>query len=123
MIRTPVAVVVCVLSVAACAPLAGQQRVVADRQAAAFVGQTVAVEGTVAGVHVSRRSGTIFLNFGAAYPNETFTAVIFRSAASRFPNPEQWEGKRVRVSGRVRLYRGKPEVVLETPTQLAPATR
>src|SRR2546422_4664765 len=98
MMRALVAAIVCVLVVSA-APLPCQQRVVADSQAAAYIGQTVTVEGTVASVHVSRRSGTIFLNFGAAYPNQTFSAVTFRSAASRFPNPELWEGNRVRVTG------------------------
>jgi hypothetical protein len=51
-------------------------------------------------VHITR-SGTTFLNFGAAYPKQTFTA------GSRFPNPQQWEGKRVRVTGKVRLYRDR----------------
>lgn len=98
-----------------------QNRVVPDSQAAQYVGQTVTVEGTVARVSFSRRSTTTFLNFGQAYPNQVFTAVIFRSAASRFPNPQQWEGKRVRVTGTVRLYQGKPEIVLETPSQLTAA--
>ena len=94
-----------------------QQAIVADSAANHYVGRAVTVEGTVASMHVTR-SGTTFLNFGAAYPNQTFTAVIFRSAASRFPNPQQWEGKRVRVTGGVRLYRGKPEIVLEETSQL-----
>jgi len=99
------------------APLAAQHRVVLDSQAASHVGQMVTVEGTVASVHTTR-TGTTFLNFGAAYPNQTFTAVIFRSAASRFPDPQQWSGKEVRVTGQVRLYRGKPEIILEEPSQV-----
>ena len=95
----------------------GQQRVVPDSATAKYVGQTVTVEGTVANVHVTR-SGTTFLNFGSPYPNQTFTAVIFRSAASRFLNPQQWEGKRVRVTGTVQTFRGKPEIILEEPSQL-----
>jgi len=97
-----------------------QQLVIRDSETTSHVGQTLTVEGTVASVHVTR-SGTTFLNFGAAYPNQTFTAVIFRAAASRFPDPRQWEGRRVRVTGTVRLYRGKPEVVLEAPGQLVAA--
>jgi DNA/RNA endonuclease YhcR with UshA esterase domain len=98
----------------------GQQRVVRDSEAGFHVGESVTVEGTVANVRVTR-SGTTFLNFGAAYPKQTFTAVIFSSVAGRFPNPQQWEGKRVRVSGKVRLYRDRPEVVLEASSQLAAA--
>jgi DNA/RNA endonuclease YhcR with UshA esterase domain len=94
-----------------------QQRTIPDSAAAAYVGQAVAVEGTVVNVHATRTE-TTFLNFGSAYPNQTFTAVIFRSAVNRFPNPQQWEGKRVRVTGQVRLYRGRPEIVLEEQSQL-----
>ena|SRR2546427_6012255 len=107
-----------IASLAAAAAASAQQRVVPDSAAAAYVGQTVGVEGSVASVHVSR-SGTIFLNFGAAYPNQTFAAVIFRSAASRFPNPQQWEGRHVRVTGLVKLYRGRPEIVLNESSQIA----
>ncbi len=107
-------------TLAPAAPVVGQQVVIPDSQAASQVGQTVTVEGSVASVHVTR-SGTVFLNFGAAYPEQTFTAVIFRSAASRFPNPEHWDGKRVRVTGPVRLYRGRPEIILEEPSRLVVA--
>ena len=108
------------LSLAVSRTTFAQQLVVPDSIAAHYVGQTVAVEGKVIGVHASR-SGTTFFNFGAAYPNQTFTAVIFESSSSRFPDPKQWEGKRVRVTGQVRLYRGKPEIVLEEPSQLVAA--
>ena len=70
------------------------------------------------GLVVNKSTGA---NFGAAYPRQTFTAVNFRSAASRFTNPQQWEGKRVRVTGKVRLYRDRPEIVLEASSQLAAA--
>ena len=107
-------------TVLAVAPAGAQQLVVPDTQAVSHVGQTVTIEGSVASVHVSR-SGMIFLNFGAAYPQQTFSAVVFRSAASRFPDPQQWEGRRVRVTGQVRLYRGKPEIILNEPRQLQAA--
>jgi len=101
--------------------LRAQNRIVPDSQAAQFVGQSVTVEGVVVQVSTSPRSNTTFLNFGARYPNHIFNAVIFRSAAAQFPNPQQWEGKRVRVTGTVRLYQGKPEIVLETGVQLTTA--
>jgi DNA/RNA endonuclease YhcR with UshA esterase domain len=110
-------------SVAVVGPAHPQQLVIRDSEAASYIGQTLTVEGTVASVHTTR-SGTTFLNFGAAYPKQTFTAVIFRSGASQFSNPQQWEGKRVRITGKVRLYRDRPGIVLESPSQLtlAPAT-
>ena len=56
------------------------------------VGQTPApltIEGIVASVRVSK-AGVTFLNFGGPYPHRTFAAIIFRSAASLFPSPQQW---------------------------------
>ena len=88
-----------------------------DSEATAHVGQQVVVEGAVAAVFTSR-SGNTFLNFGAPYPNQDFSAVIFAENSSSFRNVEQLQGKRVAVSGVVRLYRGKPEIILRSAHQL-----
>src|SRR6266496_2569632 len=85
-----------------------------------YVGREVVVDGTVVQVSVSRRSETTFLNFGAPYPNHTFTAVIFKGNRSLFPKVREWEGKRLRISGKVRLYRGKPEIILDRAEQVRP---
>lgn len=116
----PAALVLAALALSAGAPasLAAQQEVVAPDSAVHFVGKTVTIRGVVSGVHTSR-GGTIFLDFGARYPRNTFTAVIFSSSASRFPNASAWEGKTLRVTGEVKLYRGKPEIVVDEPGQVA----
>jgi hypothetical protein len=44
-------------------------------EAAAHVGEYAAVEGVVAKVFTSNK-GDLFLNIGAAYPNQTFTGWI-----------------------------------------------
>ena len=90
---------------------------ITDEQAAAHVGQKVVVQGTVAGVYTSR-SGNTFLNFGGTYPDQDFTAVVFSEASSSFSDVEQLQGKRVAISGVVRLYRGKPEIILRSASQL-----
>jgi DNA/RNA endonuclease YhcR with UshA esterase domain len=86
-------------------------------QAAKHVGKKVTVEGVV--VQVSDLEGEpIFLNFGGRYPDHVFAAVVLTVNRRWFPHPAEWEGKRVRVSGTVQLYRGKPEIVLSDPKQL-----
>ena len=82
---------------------------ITDSQAGAHVGERVLVDGAVAGVHTSR-SGNTFINFGSAYPNQDFTAVIFSENAGAFPNIEGLQGKRPEISGVVRLCKGKPGV-------------
>jgi hypothetical protein len=103
-----------------------QQRVMADEpaviaatDAAAHVGQTATVQGLVASVYVSQK-GNAFLNFGAAYPNEVFSGVIFSSSAAQFGDLTRYQGKQVRVTGLIKLYKGKPEIILESPDHLRP---
>ncbi len=47
---------------------------------------------------------------GGEYPDNAFTAVIFKSDSSKFHDVESWEGKVVEVTGKVKEYQGKPEI-------------
>ena len=84
------------------------------------VGQTETVCGTVASTYCAPRSHgqPTFLNLGHAYPNEDFTAVIWGESRAQFGTPEDLQGHRICVTGPIKLYRGKPEVILESPSQL-----
>lgn len=101
-----------VLAAAACGPSARLNHL-APVQASHYIGQIVTVEGTVLRVTVDRQSNTTFLQFDAG-----FRAVILTSALGQFPNPIQWDGWRVRVTGTVELYEGRPVIILEQPSQL-----
>ncbi len=87
------------------------------QEAAAHVGEIASVEGTITEVFQSSR-GNIFLDFGARYPDQQFSAVIFSHDARKFANVRGLGGKNVRVTGRIRTYRGRPEIVLNAPYQL-----
>ena len=90
---------------------------ITDDQAGALLGENVVVQGTVAAVYTSS-GGNTFLNFGGVYPDQDFTAVIFSEESSSFPHVEELQGKRVAISGVVRLYRGKPEIILRNASQM-----
>jgi len=90
---------------------------VSSRDAAAHVGETVSVRGRVVAVFTSRNYN-VFLNFDRPYPNQTFQGVIFRAATAAFGNPRQYEGQEVVVTGRIKLYNGKPEIILDSPSQI-----
>jgi len=90
--------------------------------AAKHIGQ----KATVCGVVVSTKfdahlpSQPTFLDFGKPYPDEVFAAVIFGPDRAKFGTPEAaMQGKRVCVSGSIRLYQNKPAIVLTAPSQLA----
>jgi hypothetical protein len=88
-----------------------------DSQAISHVGQNATVQGTVSNVHVSSK-GTVFINFGAPYPNQDFTAVIFSSSAGAFGDVMRLEGKKLAVSGPITMWKGKPEMILRMPASL-----
>jgi hypothetical protein len=65
------------------------------------------------------KSGNAFLNIGAAYPNQTFTGWIpTASPVSKSPVLSEIEGKKVKITGRIELYKGKPELRLNAASQL-----
>jgi hypothetical protein len=90
---------------------------IADSQAISHVGQNATVQGTVSNVHISGK-GTVFINFGASYPNQDFTAVIFSSSAGAFGDVMKLEGKKLAVTGPITMWKGKPEMILRVPGAL-----
>lgn len=86
-------------------------------EAGNYVGRTVTVEGRIVATYNSGRA--CFLDF-AEDGRGKFHCVIFASAFPAFPEaPEShYRGKRLRVTGAVKSYRGAPEMVLESPAQV-----
>jgi len=80
------------------------------------VGEYICVVGRVD--HVNRPRETTFLNFCPDYKTCPFGGVIFRADAYKFPNPEQYEGKTVEITGLIRSYQGRPEIILKDPGQI-----
>src|SRR5258708_22988838 len=75
--------------------------------AAGHIGQYTTVEGVVAKVFTSK-TGNTFLNIGAAYPNQTFTGWIPpASPVSKSSVFSDIEGKRIKITGRIEMYKGK----------------
>jgi len=80
------------------------------------VGEYACVSGKVD--HVNTPKETTFLNFGPDYKTCPFGAVIFGSDAYKFPNPNQYEGKTVEITGLIKTYQGRAEIVLNDPGQI-----
>ena len=89
---------------------------IGSAQAADYIGKQVTVTGMVS--QVSIRPSRAFLNFGKAYPNNEFTAVIRSSKTNAFEDLPALKGKSVAVKGKVTEYNGKPEMELTTKSQL-----
>lgn len=86
-------------------------------EAAKHIGENATVSDRVDGVHQSGK-GNIFLNMGGKYPNQAFTAFIPAKNAGQFSDYQKYDGQTVAVSGKITSYRGKPEIVVTSPSQI-----
>ena len=82
-----------------------------------YIGKYVSVEGRIHRAHNSGKA--CFLNFHNNW-TRYFSLVIFRNAFHRFPEkPEEFYlDKVVRVKGKIKEFRGRPEMILERPDQI-----
>ncbi|MEO0205625.1 MAG: thermonuclease family protein [candidate division WOR-3 bacterium] len=91
--------------------------VISYRDAEKYYGKIKTVEGVIV---VANNTGKVcFLNFHKDW-KRYFTAVIFASDFDRFPkNPEDYYlNRKVRITGLIKEYKGKPEIIVKSPTQI-----
>lgn len=94
-------------------------KVIGACQSGNYYGKEIIIEGKITTAYRSK-TNTIFLNFEKPYPNQCFTSVIFSSDQYKFASsPEEYySGKTVRIRGKIKEYQGKPEIILENPSQI-----
>lgn len=94
-----------------------QEKAISWEEAGNYIGREVVVEGTIVRTFNSGRA--CFLNFHPDY-QRYLSLVILAADFSRFPlQPEQYFlNKKVRARGRVQLYRGRLEIILNSPDQI-----
>ncbi|WP_457637838.1 phospholipase D-like domain-containing protein [Oceanithermus sp.] len=85
-------------------------------EAPKYYGRIVTVEGRIAAVE--SRTGVAFLKF--ADTPDAFRLVFFPSSYGLFeqPFPDYYLGKKVRATGRVKIYAGYYEMIIRSPDQL-----
>jgi len=124
----PVRAVVLALTVCAFLVLAGSAHSadvirVPAAEAAGHVGEIAEVCGRVASAaHIGAVDGEpTFLNFERPYPDQLFTVVIWGGTRARFEGrPERmFDGREVCVTGRIEEYNGRPQIVVDDPSQIA----
>jgi DNA/RNA endonuclease YhcR with UshA esterase domain len=96
----------------------GWAAVIAATAASSHVGQSVTVEGLVSEVHTARSGKETFIDIGGAYPNQTFTAVIFERSAAVVGDVSGLTGKTVDITGTIQMYEGKPEMIITSRDQI-----
>jgi hypothetical protein len=85
--------------------------------AAQHYDQLMTVTGMVA--QVTERPKLVFINLDQPYPDSPFVAIIFSSATNQFANLKSLKGRAVEITGTVKNYHDKPEIVVDKPGQLS----
>ena len=94
-----------------------QSQTITPEQAKDSVGKKATICGEVTGTHTTET--VTFLNLGGKYPNNAFTVVVFKDAAAKFSYQlSTLEGKNICVTGMVKDYKGKPEMVVENEREI-----
>jgi|ERR1700733_4593824 len=91
---------------------------IAPSDAQKYFGQSVTIEGVVSEVHHAASGKAIFIDIGGRYPNNAFAGVIFYDDAPKFPDVDSLEGKTVDITGTIKPYQGRPEIILNDPAQI-----
>lgn len=86
------------------------------------VGEKVTVCGRVFGTRFLSQSASqpTFLNMGAAFPDNPLTVVIFGDDRKNFSKPpeELYAGKSICVTGIVKQYKGKAEIIIDKQEEI-----
>src|SRR5262249_33237614 len=111
---------VAILALLSCAIVvrADKPTMIKDSEAIKYVGKEVEVRGRVVSVTASPL-GTTFINFGGAYPNQTFAGFI--AAGSPITSDQRLtmiQGKTISITGTIRLREGKPEIEIVSADQI-----
>ena len=100
---------------------AAQPHGIAAKDAFRRIGKQVTVCGVVATAKYLKGSGRepTFLNFDETYPRHPFTVVIWGKTRNQFDYaPESLKGESICVRGLIEQYKGKPQIVINSPKQI-----
>ena len=83
-----------------------------------YVGEYVSFTGVIDQVIFSKK-GYIYLNMGGKYPNHKLSLVVFKNKTRYFNDAKKYEGKRVKVHGKVSIYKNRyPQLILNNASQI-----
>jgi micrococcal nuclease len=96
------------------------QNIIAPKNAAKHIGETVTMSDKVFSGKLIKSSNTTLLYLGGYAPNQELTVMIPGAYRAKFKGkPEiDYRGKYVIVTGKLIPYKSKPEIVITSPKQL-----
>lgn len=110
--------VIAILSLLVMSQIGKAQITIPVDSAAAHIGETVRICTSVYGVKSLEK--VTFINLGAAYPKSPLTVVIFAKDLANFSDTpaKLYNNQPVCVTGTIKEYKGKVEIVITKPAEL-----
>lgn len=81
-----------------------------------YYNKEMTVTGKVAQVTI--RPTVTFINLDKPYPRSPFAVVIIHQHSSFFGDVNALRGKTIEITGKIKKYNGKPEIMLDNTNQL-----
>ena len=98
------------------------QKPVKLEEIASHIGDSVVVSGKVYSTRYfeNAKDAPTLLNLGEPFPNQLLTVVVYGPYRKNFKDtPETvYKDKTVQVTGKVELYKGKPQIIVQDASQL-----
>jgi DNA/RNA endonuclease YhcR with UshA esterase domain len=85
-------------------------------EATNYYDKTMTVTGKVVRVTVTAKN--TYIDLDKPYPKSPFSLIIFQSATNQFPDVKALKNKDVEVTGKIKEYHDKPEIILEKSNQV-----
>lgn len=83
-----------------------------------YLGKYVTIVAKVTGVKETEK--ITYINLDGAYPNQKLTVVVFVGDRKKIKNDlKNYDGEQVKVTGNITMYKGKPQIKLESEDQIA----
>lgn len=92
------------------------QDTITPNDANKYIGKNVIIIGTID--QITHTTKAIYLNMGGFYPKNTFAAVIFSKNFDSFKDIDSYLEKTVYISGNIKEFNGKPEIIIGSSSQL-----
>ncbi|MFA6463716.1 MAG: phospholipase D-like domain-containing protein [Candidatus Paceibacterota bacterium] len=92
-------------------------KIIDFKEASNHIGESISVQGKVIDIYKSAK-GLTFFDYCSSYKNCPFSVVIFSDKISNFKNLSTYIGKTILVSGTIKPYNGKAEMILNTESQI-----
>lgn len=92
------------------------QDTITPNDANKYIGKNVVIIGTID--QITHTTKAVYVNMGGFYPKNTFAAVIFSKNFDTFKDIDTFLQKEVYISGTIKVFNDKPEIIVESSSQL-----